>query len=315
MSHRCTIQLSPAVDTGLTVVAKVYDDANTLADTVACPETAVAARYSGTSGTALADGVYEMVFLDDGNSLLGSGLLVMKGGAEVSATNLANLDSSVAGVASTATTINQKIGTPTDTLAEDLGGVRTQTDAVKTKTDQLTFSTPGLVDSSATATFSGTVEANVTQWNNSAVGAPPATSSASLTITPFVATTSNPRYTTADRAPIAQHSAPADVFTIKDGQGNSLNLTGKSLRYVVSSVDDEGDADDRTDDELTAGWKYETGGSGITLSGSGSNVVTVQHAASNNATCGEFRYHLWNVSDALLLAKGEFLVEPATFNT
>jgi hypothetical protein len=85
MSHRATLQLDPVADAGLTVTAKVYDAANTLADTITCPETGTGtARYSGTSGTSLADGAYDVVFLDAAGSLRGGGSLFIALGQEVS---------------------------------------------------------------------------------------------------------------------------------------------------------------------------------------------------------------------------------------
>jgi hypothetical protein len=84
MSHRATLQLDPIADAGLTVTAKVYTAANALADTIACPETGTGtARYSGTSATALADGAYDVVFLDAAGSLRGGGNLFIALGQEV----------------------------------------------------------------------------------------------------------------------------------------------------------------------------------------------------------------------------------------
>lgn len=131
-------------------------------------------------------------------------------------------------------------------------------------------------------------------------------------ITPFLASTSNPRFSTKDLPPIPQHSAPADAWTITDATGEAVDLSGKSLRFVVYSVTDAGDEADATDDTTSGseGWKYETGGQGITLSGADNNVVTVQHDSANNDVPGQYRYALWNVTDELLLAKGKMNVIP-----
>jgi hypothetical protein len=130
-----------------------------------------------------------------------------------------------------------------------------------------------------------------------------------LVITPILATVTNPRYSTRDLPPIAQGSAPAEAFTIVDGSGAAVDLSGKTLRFVVCSVDEK-DHDNPFDDVLTGLYSYETG-SGITLSGAGNNVVTVQHSAANTVTPGRYRYFLWNVDDELELVKGKMPIEPA----
>lgn len=130
-----------------------------------------------------------------------------------------------------------------------------------------------------------------------------------VTITPFQANPSNPTTVTRDRAPIAQHSAPTDQWTISD-----LNLTGKTLRYVVYEITDANDEDSQLDDEVEGLWKYETG-DGITFGLSGDDsIVTVQHDAENNGTAGDYRYVLWNVTDALALAWGKLPIKPAAFD-
>jgi hypothetical protein len=135
-----------------------------------------------------------------------------------------------------------------------------------------------------------------------------------VTITPFQASSSNPVIVGRDRAPLLQHSAPADEWTITDAAGAAVNLTGKTVRYVVYSIEDENDEEDVFDDDLEGEWKYETGGSGVTISGASSNVVTVQHTAANNAEAGDYRYILWNVTDAIALVRGRLPIKPAVFD-
>jgi hypothetical protein len=135
-------------------------------------------------------------------------------------------------------------------------------------------------------------------------------SEAALTITPMMASVTNPRQASRDLAPMLAGSAPADLWTITDGTGAAVNLSGKSLRFVVYEIDDDGDDEDRFDDTLEAAWKYETGGAGITIGGGSSNQVTVQHTAANNVA-GDWRYILWNTTDNLVLAHGKMPVLPA----
>ena len=118
-------------------------------------------------------------------------------------------------------------------------------------------------------------------------------------------------YQVRDLAPIAQGSAPAIVFTVLDADDVAINLTGKTVRMVVCTVDEDSDTEATHDDTLTAVFAYETGGSGVTIGGAGNNVVTVQHSAVNTATAGEFRYFLWNITDSIVLVKGKLTIEPA----
>lgn len=136
-----------------------------------------------------------------------------------------------------------------------------------------------------------------------------------LTITPIVANTANPRYSTRNLAPIAQGSAPTDVLTIVDGTGAALDLRSHDLRLVVCSVDEE-DAEDPYDDVLEGLHSYETAGAGLSVGSTDGtkNQVTIQHDAANTAEAGSFRYFLWDLTDGdhpVVLCKGRLLVEPA----
>jgi hypothetical protein len=132
----------------------------------------------------------------------------------------------------------------------------------------------------------------------------------------IVVQATNPRYSTRNCAPVARASAPADVFVILNGSTTDpVDLTGKSLRFVVYEITDAGDECDPFDDQLTAAFKYETGGDGITLGGEDSNEVTVQHDATKTATAGDYRYFLWNVTDQIVLSTGKLPIVPALFNT
>lgn len=120
-------------------------------------------------------------------------------------------------------------------------------------------------------------------------------------ITPILATTTNPRYSTRDLPPIAQGSTPAEAFAIVDGSATPVNLSGKDLRFVVCA---------EVNCVLEVKFTYETG-AGITISGENNNIVTVQHNASDTGTVGCYIYFLWNVTDKLLLVKGQMPIEPA----
>ena len=135
---------------------------------------------------------------------------------------------------------------------------------------------------------------------------------ATRSLTSFNPTTvANPFIATKDLAAIPTASAHAVEWTIVDRLGNAVSLSGKTVRCVFGLVSDAGDEDDTTDDTLTASFAYETSGSGIVVSGTGSNIVTLTHDVAKTATAGQFRYWLWNTTDKRLLVKGLAFVEPA----
>ena len=137
-------------------------------------------------------------------------------------------------------------------------------------------------------------------------------------ITPLLATASNPRYSSRDLAPVAAGSAPADVLTVKDATGAAVNLAGHTLRLVAALVTDAGGDDvAATDDTLASSFKYETGGAGLSVGGAGSNQVTIQHDKDKTAAPGDYRYWLWDLTDAarpIVLTKGRLPVEAAAFD-
>lgn len=126
-----------------------------------------------------------------------------------------------------------------------------------------------------------------------------------ITITPVQVNAANPRYSTRKLAPVAQGSAPTDILLITDGAGAAINLSGKTLRMVVAT---------ESDGVLTTAYKYETGGSGLTVGGGSNNQVTIQHDDANTTTPDEYSYWLWNVTDDIVLCKGTFEVEAASEN-
>jgi hypothetical protein len=136
-----------------------------------------------------------------------------------------------------------------------------------------------------------------------------------LVVTPIVASTTNPRYATRDLPPIAQGSEPTDAWTIVDGTGAPVDLTGKTLRLVAYTVADADAITDPFAAPVAAAFKYETGGDGITLGGTGHNVVSVTHDQTKTATAGTYRYWLLNPTDRLPLARGKLPIQPALWDT
>lgn len=135
---------------------------------------------------------------------------------------------------------------------------------------------------------------------------------ATRTLTSFNPTTvANPFIATKDLAAIPTASAHQVEWTIIDRLGNAVSLSGKTVRCVFGLVSDAGNEDDTTDDTLAASFAYETSGSGIVVSGTSNNIVTLTHDVVKTATAGQFRYWLWNITDKRLLAKGQAFIEPA----
>lgn len=122
--------------------------------------------------------------------------------------------------------------------------------------------------------------------------------------------TSGRHFRTRDLAQIGAGTAPPEVFNVVDASGDPVDVSAKDLRFVVANVSDLTPDDDPFDDVVTGSWSYETGGSGITVGGTGNNVVTVQHDASKTVTPGEYRYFLIDVTDSLLLATGRLPIIP-----
>jgi hypothetical protein len=135
-----------------------------------------------------------------------------------------------------------------------------------------------------------------------------------VAVTPIQASVTNPRYATRDLAPIAQGSTPTDAWTVTTGAGLPLNLAGKTVRLVAyTEAEPVGDCNP-FDLILTPQFKYETGGNGIIVSGTDSNIVSVTHSAANTAKAQELRYWLLDVTDLLPIATGKMPIKPAVWN-
>jgi hypothetical protein len=134
------------------------------------------------------------------------------------------------------------------------------------------------------------------------------TTMSALSQSPFVATKDLPA--------IPDGSGPAFQWTISDSSGTAVNLSGKTVRFVVASVDEGAEEFSRYDDTLTGEFQYQSGTAALVVSGASNNVVTVQ-TDSDDITAigaGEHRYWMWDVTTAgaeKVLVKGKFPVEPA----
>jgi hypothetical protein len=128
------------------------------------------------------------------------------------------------------------------------------------------------------------------------------------------------RQATRDLAPIPQASGPTDVWSILDRDGAAVDLTGRTIRFVVGKVTDAGDVDDPTDDVLAGAYQYQSGDDANVSVGGGTdnNQVTVRHLPARTATAGAFLYWLWDVTTSgqeVVLARGSFIVRPAVKST
>lgn len=140
---------------------------------------------------------------------------------------------------------------------------------------------------------------------------------ASTTVVLPVAAQSTPTlYVTRDLPQIPEGTAPAFAWTVVDGTGAAVNLSGKTLRFVASSVacTSTSGVFDPWSETLTPLFKHETGGNGITVGGTSSNVATVQLTAGDTAAAVHARYWLLNVTDNLVLATGRLPIVPASLN-
>lgn len=96
----------------------------------------------------------------------------------------------------------------------------------------------------------------------------------------------------------AQHSRYVYAFIIVDSAGDPINLSGKSLSFVVSEPDD------------TIAFQLASG-TGISVSGTDNNVVSVTVDTDDADTAGKFEYDLWNDTDLVLLQYGAFTIKRA----
>jgi hypothetical protein len=128
-------------------------------------------------------------------------------------------------------------------------------------------------------------------------------SGVSLTVTPVTATVDQQTFTTQGGSIIdfeaAQHTSAALPFTVVDGDGEAVDLSGKTLQFVVF------------DSNGAVQWYLETGGSGIVVSGDDNNVASVTYSSTNTASDGRFKYVFRNTTDDTVYASGEFRIKLA----
>jgi hypothetical protein len=95
----------PATDSGLTVVARLYDTVGAqVGSDISTSETGVLAIYRGDMPSSTPAGVYGVRFFDSNDNLLGQGVIEWDGNAEVTALDLKNstLDANIVSVTDTA---------------------------------------------------------------------------------------------------------------------------------------------------------------------------------------------------------------------
>ncbi len=97
---------------------------------------------------------------------------------------------------------------------------------------------------------------------------------------------------------VFQHQAGSFVFPVKDGNGDPINLAGKTVRFVVH---------DRDETE-----KFSVAGS---VGGVNSNEVTIAPTTLNNGTAADWLYKLWNITDSAVYASGSYTIETASLGT
>jgi hypothetical protein len=116
-----------------------------------------------------------------------------------------------------------------------------------------------------------------------------------VSVAPLVATANPTFYASTNLPDIAQASAPAISWTILDSSDAAVSLSGKTVRLVTTRKNDSSE---------TPVFTHATGGSGITISGTGNNVVTVQLTTTDTANPAALHYWLWNITDDIALASG-----------
>ena len=93
--------------------------------------------------------------------------------------------------------------------------------------------------------------------------------------------------------------SPALTWTILDANNVPIDLSSATLSFKVYNT------------ALTTIFS-KTSGSGISVSGSSSNIVTTTYTATDTATAGGFLYMLWRTDGSdTPLAAGKFTILPA----
>ena len=111
--------------------------------------------------------------------------------------------------------------------------------------------------------------------------------------------------------PIVAGSGPADRWTVVDRQSppDPVDLSGTRIRLVGAAVARRAPLGLRGD-VFSAPASYETGDGRLTVGGGGGNVVTVRYDPTKTSTPGLHAYWLLNVTDRVVLARGDMQVLP-----
>jgi hypothetical protein len=119
------------------------------------------------------------------------------------------------------------------------------------------------------------------------------------------------RHVARDLVAIVAGSGPTDRWTVVDRQSppQPVDLSGKTVRLVVALAESI-DRNDRYLDVYALPALYESGGDRLTVGGEDNNVVTVRHDPDDTGTPGLHLYWLLNVTDRVVLARGEMPVLP-----
>lgn len=102
-----------------------------------------------------------------------------------------------------------------------------------------------------------------------------------------------------DDTPLSVHqyaARPVFVFTCVNQDGDPIDLSEADVTFIVY-------------DQALASVFAKTVGDGITITGAGGNIATVELEASDTATSGVYRYELRRTTEpALPLAVGAFTI-------
>jgi hypothetical protein len=159
--------------------------------------------------------------------------------------NLPASPASTADVTASTAAVNAHTDTAVSTLA-----TATSLAAVKTDTGNLIQMTTG---TGTSREFTATALSLAPAGGGGGGGG-----STTIVVAPILAQVSGTLYVTRDLPRIPAGSAPAFAWTVVDATGAAVNLTGKTVRFVVASIATNVDPFAETE---TALFKYETGGS------------------------------------------------------
>lgn len=148
-------------------------------------------------------------------------------------------------------------------------------------------------------TISGASDLLTSDYQISLVGYSPYDGASTVSIAPIQANVVNSLMVTTDINVYQTSEAPALTWRILDANNVPIDLSSATLSFKVYSV---------------AGTTIfsKTTASGLTVSGSSSNIVTATYTATDTATAGGYLYMLWRTDGSdTSLAAGKFTIKPA----